>query len=84
MKDQNLVKIVEKIGLYLDQEMNENTKREFLSEIHANPTYLDLLSREELFRKFIKSNIQRKNPSKELIQSIRNKIVIQSPSPAEV
>lgn len=74
MRDQNFQKLVEKVTMYLDNELSESAERELLKEIKANPTYLNVLSQEKSFREFIKSRIHRRKPSPALIQSIKEKI----------
>ena len=74
MRDQNYQELVEKVTMYLDNELTENAERELLKEIQTNPAYLQVLSQEKSFREFIKSRIHRRKPSPALIQSIKEKI----------
>lgn len=62
--------------MYLDNELNESAEKELLSEIKANPAYVQVLSQEKSFRDFIKSKVHRKKPSPALVQSIKEKIRI--------
>lgn len=80
MRDQNYQELVNKVTMYLDNELNENAERELLREIKSNPAYLKVLSQEKSFREFLKSKIHRRKPSPALIQSIKEKIRV---SPAE-
>ena len=66
--------LVEKVNLYLDNELNESAERELLKEIKSNPEYFKLLSQEKSFRDFIKTRLNRSKPSPVLIQSIKESI----------
>jgi len=76
MGNQDYQVLVQKVTMYLDNELNENEERELLQDIQSNPAYLKVLSQEKSFREFIKSKIQRRKPSPALIQSIKEKIRI--------
>lgn len=82
MRDhQNYQGLVEKVTMYLDNELSEQAERELLMEIKANPAYLKVLSQEKSFREFIKSKIHRRKPSPTLIQSIKEKIRVSATQP---
>lgn len=74
MRDHNYQDLVQKVTMYLDNELSESAETELLREIKANPSYLQVLSQEQSFREFIKSKIHRRKPSPALIQSIKEKI----------
>ncbi|MDX1939925.1 MAG: hypothetical protein SFU99_05190 [Saprospiraceae bacterium] len=76
MRDHNYQDLVRKVTMYLDNELTETAEMELLKEIKANPTYLEVLSKEQSFREFIKSKIHRRKPSPALVQSIKEKIRI--------
>ena len=76
MGNQDYQVLVQKVTMYLDNELSENEERELLQDIQSNPAYLKVLSQEKSFREFIKSKIQRRKPSPTLIQSIKEKIRI--------
>lgn len=76
MGNQDYQVLVQKVTMYLDNELSENEERELLQDIQSNPAYLKVLSQEKSFREFIKSKIQRRKPSPALIQSIKEKIRI--------
>lgn len=63
-----------RVTLYLDGELSTEEERELLQEIQLNPQYVQLLSKEQNFREFIKSRLQRKTVSPTLVQSIKDKI----------
>ena len=60
MGDHNYQDLVEKVTMYLDNELSERDERELLVQIQSNPQYLKLLSQEKSFREFIKSKIHRR------------------------
>ncbi len=66
--------LTQKITLYLDGELSTEQERELLMELKKNPQYMQLLNKEQNFRQFVKSRIQRKPVSPNLIQSIKDKI----------
>ena len=68
--------LVRKVNMYLDNELPKDAERELLREIKQNPVYLEVLSKEQSFREFIKSKVHRRKISPALIDSIKNKIRI--------
>lgn len=66
--------LTRRVTLYLDGELDAVEERELLQEIQLNPQYVQLLSKEQNFKEFIKSRLQRKTVSPTLIQSIKDKI----------
>lgn len=66
--------LTRRVTLYLDGELSTEDERELLQEIQLNPQYVQLLSKEQNFKEFIKSRLQRKTVSPTLIQSIKDKI----------
>lgn len=66
--------LTRRVTLYLDGELSTEEERELLQEIQLNPQYVQLLSKEQNFREFIKSRLQRKTVSPTLVQSIKDKI----------
>jgi len=77
--DQNYQDLVQKVMLYLDNELSESAERELLKELRANPSYMELLDQEQSFRELIKNKLQRRKPSPALVQSIKDKIKIVAP-----
>lgn len=77
--DQNYQDLVQKVMLYLDNELSESAERELLKELRANPAYMELLDQEQNFRELIKNKLQRRKPSPALVQSIKDKIKIVAP-----
>lgn len=66
--------LVNKVNMYLDNELTKDAERDLLKEIKQNPVYLEVLSKEQSFREFIKSKVHRRKVSPALIASIKNKI----------
>lgn len=81
MRDHNFQNLVQKVTMYLDNELSESAEIELLRDIKANPSYLQVLSKEQSFREFIKSKIHRRKPSAALVESIKDKIRISPDSP---
>lgn len=80
---QNYQDLVEKVTMYLDNELSQDEERKLLKEIKANPEYIKVLSKERSFREFIKSKVHRRTVSPTLIQSIKDKIQLQIPVPVK-
>lgn len=70
--------LVQKVTMYLDNELSKEEEMKLLQEIKVNPAYNELLSKEQSFREFLRSKIQRRTVSPTLIQSIKDKIRIPS------
>ncbi len=70
----NHQELIRKVNMYLDNELSKDAERELLREIKLNPVYLEVLSKEQSFREFIKSKVHRRKVSPALIQSIKDKI----------
>ncbi len=74
MNDAKLQWVAERIQLYLDNELCQAETAELLNELNANPAYLEIFHKEQSFRAFIKSHIDKRKPSPDLIQSIKDRI----------
>ncbi len=77
---QNYQSLVDKVNMYLDNELSKEAERELLKELKLNPIYREVLSKEKSFREFIKSRVERRKVSPSLIQSIKDKIRTTTPS----
>ena len=77
---QNYQTLVDKVNMYLDNELSKEAERELLKELKLNPIYREVLSKEKSFRDFIKSRVERRKVSPSLIQSIKDKIRTSTPS----
>ena len=75
----NYQALVTKVNMYLDNELSKDAERALLQEIKLNPVYLEVLSKEQSFREFIKSKVHRRKVSPALIQSIKDKIRVERP-----
>jgi hypothetical protein len=71
---QNSQDFIQRMNLLLDNELTPDAERQMLEEIKTNPTYRDMLAKEQSFREFIRSRIHRKTVSPSLVQSIKEKI----------
>ncbi|NUO03671.1 MAG: hypothetical protein HUU01_23905, partial [Saprospiraceae bacterium] len=71
--------LVQKVMMYLDNELSESAERDLLKELRSNPAYMELLDQEQSFRELIKNKLQRRKPSPALVQSIKDKIKIVAP-----
>lgn len=77
MRDsKNYQELVEKVSMYLDNELSYEAERALLNEIKANPAYSEVLSKERSFREFIKNRIHRRQVSPALIASIKDRIKV--------
>jgi len=65
---------VNRVNMYLDNELTQEQEQQLLSEIRSNPVYNEVLSKEKSFREFIRSKVYRRPVSPSLIQSIKEKI----------
>ena len=70
--------LVRKVTMYLDNALSKEAERELLREIKSNPNYMELLHKEKSFREFVKSRVQRRTVSPALVQSIKERIKINS------
>ena len=75
----NYQQLVQKVTMYLDNELTKEAEIELLKEIRKNPSFKELLNQEQSFRDFLKSKIHRRKVSPALIQSIKDKIRIPIP-----
>lgn len=73
-KTDNYRAFMEKVHLYLDNELSREEERALLQELKQNPVYYKALQKEQSFREFLKSRLQRRQVSPTLIQSIKDKI----------
>jgi hypothetical protein len=72
----NQSELYQKVSMYLDNALSKEEERILLQAIQSNPSYLEMLSKEQNFRDFVKSRIQRRSASPHLVQSIKEKIRI--------
>jgi hypothetical protein len=68
--------LYQRVSMYLDNALNKDEESMLMQEIRNNPSYLDVLSKEQHFREFIKNQVTRRSVSPTLIQSIKEKIRI--------
>lgn len=72
----NQQELYQKVCMYLDNALSIEEQNALMSEINTNPACLDMLSKEQNFREFVKSRIHRRSASPALIQAIREKVRI--------
>lgn len=70
----NQKELYEKVSMYLDNSLSSEEQAALMQEIKTNPVCLEMLSKEQNFRAFVKSNIHRRSASPALIQAIREKV----------
>jgi len=75
----NYHQLVQKVTMYLDNELTKEAEMELLKEIRLNPAYKELLDKEQSFKEFLQKKISRRKVSPSLIQSIKDKINIPIP-----
>ncbi len=76
----NYQQLVQKVTMYLDNELTKEAEMELLKEIRLNPEYKTLLDKEQSFKEFLQKKISRRKVSPSLIQSIKNKLHIPPPN----
>ena len=62
------------VGMYFDQELDPQSKDEFLHKVNTDPHYQQAFQRELSIRDQIKKHIHRPGDSSQLIQAIKNQI----------
>ena len=53
----NYQQLVQKVTMYLDNELTKEAEIELLKEIRKNPSYKELLSKEQSFREFLQIDV---------------------------
>ena len=74
MGDHNFQEVIQKVTMYLDNELSAHDEKELLRQIQANPSYFKILDREKSFRALVKNQLQRRAPSPALVRSIKEKV----------
>lgn len=72
----NHQELYQKVSLYLDNALSADEQLALMQEINSNPHSLELLSKEQRFRDFVKARTERRTASPALIQAIKEKIRI--------
>jgi predicted lactoylglutathione lyase len=72
----NQQELYQKVSMYLDNALSTEEQSVLMHEINTNPVCLEMLSKEQHFREFVKSRIHRRTASPALIQAIRDKVRI--------
>lgn len=63
-----------RVNLYLDNELENGEEKALLNEMKTNSEFRKVFDEECSFKEMIKNNIERKQVSVDLINSIKNKI----------
>lgn len=63
-----------KVGMYFDQELDPESKVDFLQKVDTDPSYQQAYNHELSIRDKIKKHIHRPGDSSQLIQAIKNQI----------
>lgn len=62
------------VGMFFDQDLDPQSKDEFLQKVDTDPNYQQAYQHEMLIRDKIKKYIRRPGDSSQLIQAIKNQI----------
>jgi len=71
-----IAELTERVKRLVDNQLSKEDEKALLQEIKDNPTVMDILKREQSFKEYLKSKLNRKKVSPNLIQSIKDKIRI--------
>lgn len=70
--------LMQKVMLYLDNELTKEAERALLLEIQSDPQFMELFNKEKSFREFIRSKVNRRKVSASLVENIKHKIRVTS------
>ena len=70
----NFPTLMNRVVMYLDNELTKQEERDLLLEIQSNPQLKDFFNREKSFREFIRNKVNRQKVSPALVQNIKDKI----------
>lgn len=73
----NTSTLMNRVNMYLDNELTKQEERELLLEIKSNPLLMEFFNKEKSFREFIRNKVNRQKVSPALIQNIKEKIHLQ-------
>lgn len=79
----NFPTLMNRVIMYLDNQLSKQEERELLLEIQSNPQLKEFFNREKSFRDFIRTKVNRQKVSPALVQNIKDKIKSQSPIPSK-
>lgn len=68
--------ILERVNLYLDQEMSQEDEKSFLQQVRQDSEYKQVLESEQHFRNRLHNVVSSHRVSRDLVQAIREKIRI--------
>ena len=67
-----------RVAMYLDNELTKQEERDLLLEIKTNPQLMEFFNKEKSFREFIRNKVQRRQVSPALVQNIKEKIQLRT------
>ncbi len=70
--------LMNRVAMYLDNELTKQEERDLLLEIKTNPQLMEFFNKEKSFREFIRNKVQRRQVSPALIQNIKEKIQLRT------
>jgi len=70
--------LMNRVGMYLDNELTKQEERDLLLEIKTNPQLMEFFNKEKSFREFIRNKVQRRQVSPALVQNIKEKIQLRT------
>jgi len=73
-KKYNVSKFINKVHEYLDNALSEKECKEFIEDVHSNPTFVQILNNERNLRTTIKNQLQRPKVKKDFIEAIKGRL----------
>jgi len=70
--------LMNRVAMYLDNELTKQEERDLLLEIKTNPQLMEFFNKEKSFREFIRNKVQRRQVSPALVQNIKEKIQLRT------
>lgn len=74
MKNQENTSFRKEIGLFFDNQLDQNAQMSFISKVENNSFMKSTFDREKNVRELLRNSVQRSHVSPDLIKSIKNKI----------
>ncbi len=66
--------VYQRVNLFLDRGMTHEDETHFKSELSLNPNIANAFEKEQNFRDYLRSSVEKVKASPEMIQTIREKI----------
>jgi len=74
MKNQENASFRKEIGLFFDNQLDQNAQMSFISKVEKDSFLKTTFNREKNVRELLRNSVQRSHVSPDLIQSIKSKI----------